>query len=347
MTSERARARPSESELKLMKIGVTGASGQLGRLVVEQLLERCQATDVVAIVRDPGKAADLSGAGVEIRVADYDDRPSLDAAIAGLDKLLLISSNELGRRFAQHKNVIDAAKAAGVKQVIYTSASKATTSSLVLAPEHKATEEYLASSGLPYTVLRNNWYTENYAQSIQTARQTGTLVAAVGDGRVASASRADYAEAAAVVLVGEGHEGKVYELTGDRAWDYDELAATIAEVTGDALLLQSRGARGDRGGHDGGRARREHRRLCGCARREHRRGRACRRHRRSGDADGEAHHSAQGDGAEAARLTGAGYLGAYVRPRWCCKKSIIICQASVASGPPLRVKPCGEPSNRR
>ena len=222
-----------------MKIGVTGASGQLGRLVVEQLLERCQATDVVAIVRDPGKAADLSGAGVEIRVADYDDRPSLDAAIAGLDKLLLISSNELGRRFAQHKNVIDAAKAAGVKQVIYTSASKATTSSLVLAPEHKATEEYLASSGLPYTVLRNNWYTENYAQSIQTARQTGTLVAAVGDGRVASASRADYAEAAAVVLVGEGHEGKVYELTGDRAWDYDELAATIAEVTGEPCSYKS------------------------------------------------------------------------------------------------------------
>ena len=215
-----------------MKIGVTGASGQLGRLVVEQLLERCQATDVVAIVRDPGKAADLAGAGVEIRVADYDDRPSLDAAVAGLDKLLLISSNELGRRFAQHKNVIDAAKAAGVKQVIYTSAPKATTSSLVLAPEHKATEEYLASSGVSYTVLRNNWYTENYAQSIQTARQTGTLVAAVGDGRVASASRADYAEAAAVVLAGEGHEGKVYELTGDRAWDYDELAATIAEVTG-------------------------------------------------------------------------------------------------------------------
>ncbi len=215
-----------------MKMGVTGASGQLGRLVVQQLLDRCQATDVVAIVRDPGKAADLAGAGVELRVADYDDRPSLDAAVAGLDKLLLISSNELGRRFAQHKNVIDAAKAAGVKHVIYTSAPKATTSALILAPEHKATEEYLASSGLSYTVLRNNWYTENYAQSIQTARETGTLVAAAGEGRVASASRADYAEAAAVVLVGEGHEGKVYELSGDHAWDYNELAATIAEVTG-------------------------------------------------------------------------------------------------------------------
>ncbi len=224
--------RLSESELRQMKIGVTGASGQLGRLVVEQLLQRCQAADVAAIVRDPEKAADLARAGVEIRVADYDDRASLDAAVAGLDRLLLISSNQVGRRIPQHKNVIDAAKAAGVKHVIYTSAPKATTSSLVLAPEHKATEEYLASSGLPYTVLRNNWYTENYAPSIRMAKETGALVAAAGTGRVASASRADYAEAAAVVLVGEGHEGKVYELSGDRAWDYDELAATIAEVTG-------------------------------------------------------------------------------------------------------------------
>jgi NAD(P)H dehydrogenase (quinone) len=224
--------RPSESEPKQMKIGVTGASGQLGRLVVQQLLDRCQATDVVAIVRDPAKAADLAGAGVEIRVADYEDRASLDAAAAGLDKLLLISSNEVGKRFPQHKNVIDAAKAAGVGHVIYTSAPKATTSSLILAPEHKATEEYLADSGLAYTILRNNWYTENYAHSIQAARETGAVVAAAGEGRVASASRADYAEAAAVVLVGEGHEGKVYELSGDYAWDYNELAATIAEVTG-------------------------------------------------------------------------------------------------------------------
>ena len=156
-----------------MKIGVTGASGQLGRLVVQQLLGSAQATDVVAIVRDPAKAADLAAAGVEIRSADYEDRASLDAAAAGLDRLLLISSNEVGRRFPQHINVIDAAKAAGVKHVVYTSAPKATTSALILAPEHKATEEYLESSGLEYTVLRNNWYTENYAQTVQTARQTG------------------------------------------------------------------------------------------------------------------------------------------------------------------------------
>jgi NAD(P)H dehydrogenase (quinone) len=215
-----------------MKIGVTGASGQLGRLVVQQLLARCAAADIVAIVRDPARAADLAGKGVEVRVATYDDSAALESAFVGLDKLLLISSSEVGRRAPQHKNVIDAAKAAGVKHVVYTSAPKATTSDLILAPEHKATEEYLASSGLKYTILRNNWYTENYAQSIRDAQQTGTLIAAAGAGRVASATRADYAEGAAVVLVGEGHEGKVYELSGDHAWDYDELAAAIAEVTG-------------------------------------------------------------------------------------------------------------------
>jgi NAD(P)H dehydrogenase (quinone) len=215
-----------------MKLGVTGASGQLGRLVVQGLLERCEAADIVAIVRDPGKAADLAAMGVELRVASYDDRASLDAALAGLDKLLLISSSEVGRRFPQHKNVIDAAKATGVKHLVYTSAPKATTSALILAPEHKATEEYLAASGIPYTVLRNNWYTENYAQSVRSAKETGVLVAAAGSGRVASASRADYAEGAAVVLTGEGHEGRVYEFSGDHAWDYNELAAAIAEVTG-------------------------------------------------------------------------------------------------------------------
>jgi NAD(P)H dehydrogenase (quinone) len=221
-----------------MKIGVTGASGQLGRLVVQQLLTRCAATDIIAIVRGPAKAVDLAAAGVEVRKADYEDRASLDAALVGVDKLLLISSNEVGKRFPQHKNVIDAAKAAGVKQVVYTSAPKATTSALVLAPEHKATEEYLASSGLEYTVLRNNWYTENYAGQMQTARQTGALVTAAGTGRVASAPRADYAEGAAVVLASEGHEGRVYELSGDYAWDFDELAAAIAEVTGTACSYQ-------------------------------------------------------------------------------------------------------------
>lgn len=215
-----------------MRIGVTGASGKLGRLVIKNLLDRCPAEDVVAIVRDPAKVADLSEAGVEVRVASYDDREALEAAMTGLDEVLLISSNEVGRRVAQHVNAIDAAKAVGVKRLVYTSAPKATTASLVLAPEHKATEEYLEASGLAYTILRNNWYTENYAPAVSKAAETGELVAAAGSGRVASASRADYAEAAAIVLLGQGHEGKVYELSGDHAWDYTQLAATIAEVTG-------------------------------------------------------------------------------------------------------------------
>ncbi len=215
-----------------MKIGVTGATGQLGRLVVGSLLEKCPAAEIVAVVRDAEKAADLSRKGVEVRVADYTDRASLDTALSGLDKLLLVSSNAVGQRVPQHSNVIDAAKAAGVKHLVYTSAPKATSSPLVLAPEHKATEEYLAASGVPFTVLRNNWYSENYAQTMKMARETGAVVAAAAGGRVASATRADYAAGAAAVLCGEGHEGKVYEFSGDRAWDFDELATTIAEVTG-------------------------------------------------------------------------------------------------------------------
>jgi NAD(P)H dehydrogenase (quinone) len=215
-----------------MKIGVTGATGQLGRLVMNNLLEKCPAAELVAVVRDSAKADDLTRKGVEVRVANYEDPASLQAAFKGLDKLLLISSSEVGKRAPQHKNVIDAAKVAGVKHLVYTSAPKATTSSLVLAPEHKATEEYLAASGVPYSVLRNNWYTENYAQTMKMARDTGAVVAATGSGRVASATRSDYAAGAAAVLCGEGHEGKVYEFSGDHAWDFNELAATISEVTG-------------------------------------------------------------------------------------------------------------------
>lgn len=221
-----------------MKIAVTGATGKLGRLVIEGLLEAQPAKDIIAIVRDEAKAADLTQAGMEVRVADYDDLAALEVALAGVEKLLLISSNEVGRRFPQHKNVIDAAKAAGVKHLIYTSALKAPTSPLILAPEHKATEEYLAASGLAYTVLRNGWYTENYAQTVETAKQTGTVVAAAGEGRVASASRADYAAGAVAVLLGEGHEGKAYECSGDYAWDYNELAGAIADILGKPVVYQ-------------------------------------------------------------------------------------------------------------
>jgi NAD(P)H dehydrogenase (quinone) len=222
-----------------MKIGVTGATGRLGRFVVQQLLERYPATDLVAIVRDPAKAADMAAKGVEIRAASYDDSASLATAVKGLDRLLLISSNEMGRRVQQHSNVIDAGKAAGVGLVVYTSAPQAPTSILMVAPEHKATEEYLTAAGVNYTVLRNNWYTENYLEQVKAAARSGEVIAAAGAGRVASATRKDYAEGAAAVLTGEGHENRVYELSGDHAWDFGELAAAVAKVTGNACTYRA------------------------------------------------------------------------------------------------------------
>ncbi|MBN1321466.1 MAG: SDR family oxidoreductase [Thermoleophilia bacterium] len=221
-----------------MKLAVTGATGQLGRLVVGGLLQRVAPENIVAVVRDAVKAGDLAAQGVSVRVAPYDDRPALEAALGGVDKVLLISGSEVGKRVPQHQNLIDAAKSAGVEHVAYTSAPKATTSPLILAPEHKATEEYLTVSGLGYTILRNSWYTENYVRTVETAKQTGTIVAAVGEGRVASATRADYAAGAVAVLLGEGHDGKVYELSGDYAWDYDELAAVASKIIGNPVSYQ-------------------------------------------------------------------------------------------------------------
>jgi NAD(P)H dehydrogenase (quinone) len=221
-----------------MRIAVTGATGHLGHLVVQDLLKSTPAQDIVAIVRDASKAADLAAQGVQVRVAPYDDPPALRAALAGVDRLLLISSSEVGRRVQQHQNVIDAAKAAGVQYIAYTSAPLAATTSLILAPDHKATEELLIDSGVDFTFLRNNWYTENYLQQLNTARQTGKVVAAAGQGQVASASRADYAAGAAAVLLGSGHVGRIYELGGDDAWTYDELAAAIGEVIGKPVTYE-------------------------------------------------------------------------------------------------------------
>lgn len=219
-----------------MTILVTGATGHLGRLVVASLLERgASAQSIVAGARDVTRAEDL---GVRVARLDYTDPSSVTAALEGIDSVLLISGSEVGQRVTQHKAVIDAAQSAGVTKFVYTSAPKATTSDLVLAPEHKATEELIVASGLPSVILRNNWYTENYAADLARAAETGVLASGAGDGRVASASRKDFAEAAAVVLLEDGHVGQVYELGGDLAWDYTELAAAIADISGRDVTYQ-------------------------------------------------------------------------------------------------------------
>ena len=212
-----------------MKIGITGATGQLGQLVVGKLKEKVSAESIVALVRNTERAAEL---GVEARAFDYSKPESLVASLVGIDKLLLISGNELGQRLPQHLAVIAAAKEAGVKQFVYTSILHADTSSLGLAGEHLATEAALKASGLVYTILRNGWYTENYAGSAKGAIGAGSFIGCAGAGKIASAARADYAEAAAVVLAVEGSENKTYELAGDTAYTLTELAAEISRQAG-------------------------------------------------------------------------------------------------------------------
>ena len=212
-----------------MKIGVTGATGQLGRLVVEKLKQKVAAETIVALVRTPEKAANL---GVEAHAFDYTQPEALVASLKGIDKLLLISGNEIGQRLPQHKAVIEAAKKAGVKQIVYTSILHANSSPLVLAGEHLGTEVAIKASGLTYTILRNGWYTENYTGSAQGAIGAGAFIGNAGDGKIASAARVDYAEAAAVVLAGAGHENKTYELAGDEAYTLTELAAEISRQSG-------------------------------------------------------------------------------------------------------------------
>ena len=215
-----------------MKIGITGATGQLGQLVVGKLKEKVSAESIVALVRNTERAAEL---GVEARAFDYSKPESLVASLVGIDKLLLISGNELGQRLPQHLAVIAAAKEAGVKQFVYTSILHADTSSLGLAGEHLATEAALKASGLVYTILRNGWYTENYAGSAKGAIGAGAFIGCAGAGKIASAARADYAEAAAVVLAGEGSENKTYELAGDTAYTLTELAAEISRQAGKTI----------------------------------------------------------------------------------------------------------------
>ena len=220
-----------------MTIAITGATGQLGRLVVADLLGRgVPADQIVAVVRNPDKAADL---GVEVRTASYTDAEAVQAALVGVDRLLLISGSENGRRVEQHRTVIEAATSAGVAHLVYTSAPRATDTTLILAPEHAATEQLLAESGLATTVLRNNWYNENYLGLLATAEQTGSVTSAAGDGRVASATRADFAAAAAVVLTSDGHAAKTYELGGDTAWTFAEFTEMVAHVLDREISYQA------------------------------------------------------------------------------------------------------------
>jgi NAD(P)H dehydrogenase (quinone) len=213
-------------------IAITGATGQLGRLVVDQLKTRLPAQPLVALVRSPAKAADL---GIAAREADYARPETLAVALAGIDTLLLISSSEIGQRAVQHRNVIDAAKKAGVKRIVYTSLLHADTSPLSLAPEHRETEAMLRAAGIPFTLLRNGWYTENYTGSIPGALAGGAFIGSAGDGRISSAARADYAAAAVAVLTSPGHDGKTYELAGDAAYTLADLAAEISRQTGKTI----------------------------------------------------------------------------------------------------------------
>jgi len=212
---------------------VTGASGQLGRLAVDQLLATVPAGRITAMVRSCEAAAALAGLGVQTRIADYDQPDSLDAALAGAGRVLLVSSSDLGRRVAQHRNVIEAAKRAGVDLLAYTSVLHADTSPLGLAGEHRDTEALLRTSGLPFVLLRNGWYTENYAASIPAALAHGALIGSAGEGRVASAARADYAAAAVAVLtMSQDVAGRTFELAGDEAYSLSDLAAEIARQSG-------------------------------------------------------------------------------------------------------------------
>jgi NAD(P)H dehydrogenase (quinone) len=213
-------------------IVVTGATGHLGRLVIAALLKKVPASGIVAAVRNVDKAGDLAALGVQVRYADYDQPSAWDGALKGADKVLLISSSEVGRRLKQHHVVIDAAKRAGVKLLVYTSVLHADTSPLGLAAEHKGTEVLIRASEIPFTLLRNGWYTENYTAGISGALAHGAVYGCAGEGRIASAARVDYAEAAAAVLTAENQAGRVYELAGDAAYTLADLAAEISRQSG-------------------------------------------------------------------------------------------------------------------
>lgn len=220
-------------------IAVTGATGHLGRLAIEALLERgVPAGRIVAAVRDPERAAELASRGVLVRRADYTRPETLEAALGGVERLLLVSSNEVGQRFAQHENVVRAARRAGVGLLAYTSILKAPASGLMLAGEHRATEQSVRDSGLPFVFLRNGWYFENYTSALAQTVERGALLGSAGEGRVSAAARADFAAAAAAVLTEAGHENQAYELGGDEPFTLPELAAEISRQSGREVVYR-------------------------------------------------------------------------------------------------------------
>lgn len=220
-------------------IAVTGATGNLGHLVVTNLLDRgTTPSEIVAAVRSPEKASDLANRGVEVREADYTKPETLESAFEGIDQLLLVSSSAVGERVEQHQNVVDAAVSNDVGFIVYTSMLRADASPMQLATEHEATEEYIQASGLPFTFLRNGWYIENYTEQLDQAFDRGAFIGCASDGRISGATRADYAAAAAEVLTGEGHEGKIYELGGDEAFTLEELAAEVTRQSGTEVVYR-------------------------------------------------------------------------------------------------------------
>ncbi|WP_430010002.1 SDR family oxidoreductase [Methylophaga lonarensis] len=219
---------------------VTGASGQLGRLVLEELLQHLPASQLAAGARSPERVADLQARGVDIRPLDYDQPETLEQAFQGIDTLLLISSSEIGQRTTQHENVISAAEKSGVKRLVYTSLLHTDTSPLALAEEHKQTEARLKASSLEWVILRNGWYTENYLASLPAALEHHVLIGCAGNGRISSATRQDYASAAATVLLeGAIHQGKIYELAGDTSYSLAEYAAEITKLSGQEVRYQN------------------------------------------------------------------------------------------------------------
>lgn len=218
---------------------VTGASGQLGHLIISSLLAKGVApSNVVAAVRSPEKASDLQQRGVQVRQADYTDLDSLKTAMAGVTRVVLVSSSEVGQRASQHQNIIDAAQEAGVELLAYTSILHADTSPLALAEEHRATEAALAASSVPYVLLRNGWYSENYTMSAPAAIEHGAVLGSAGDGKYSTATRADYADAAAIVITSEQQAGQVYELAGDESFTLSQYAQYLSQASGKEVVYQ-------------------------------------------------------------------------------------------------------------